>query len=409
MTRLIYALMLLLLAHATAFAQVKGCNDPLANNYNSAATVNDGSCTYTDTFVTPVSSLALSPTLSETSGLVRWNNQVWTHNDSGDINLYALDTTSGNIVKTQALTGKVNTDWEDIAQDADFIYIGDFGNNANGNRTDLKIFKVSKFTLLLGNPLVETISFSYSNQTNLNPTGGNNTDFDCEAFIVSADSIYLFTKQWVSEKTSVYRLSKKPGTQTATLKSTFDVKGLVTGAVYLQEQQIVGLCGYSKQLQPFLYLLYDFKGQDFFAGNKRKVTISLPFHQTEGIATNNGLRWYLSNEAFVQAPLVNTPQKLHLLDLEPLLGRYLARLVTGIPGDDTERIGFYPNPSEDMITIESPGKAATFRLTDAQGREMMSGTAPAGTSMWSLGNLPPGTYFLTVAGDNRPSRRVVRR
>ncbi|MFM9074228.1 MAG: hypothetical protein ACKORJ_01450 [Bacteroidota bacterium] len=50
---------LLLAAVATTgatMAQVKGCNDPLASNYNSAATVNDGSCTYTDTNITPTAS-----------------------------------------------------------------------------------------------------------------------------------------------------------------------------------------------------------------------------------------------------------------------------------------------------------------------------------------------------------------
>ncbi|MFM9074012.1 MAG: T9SS type A sorting domain-containing protein, partial [Bacteroidota bacterium] len=353
--------------------------------------------------------LSLSPTLSETSGLIRWNNQVWTHNDSGDINLYALDTTSAAIVKTQPLTGKINTDWEDIAQDKDFIYVGDFGNNANGNRTDLKILKISKFLLLAGTPFIETINFTYSNQTNLNPTGGNNTDFDCEAMVVSSDSIYLFTKQWVSEKTSVYRLSTSPGTQVAKLKATFDVKGLITGGVYLQQQQVLGLCGYSKQLQPFAWLLYDFKGQDFFGGNKRKVGISLPFTQTEGIATNNGLRWYLSNEAFVQAPLINTPQKLHVLNLEPLLGRYLARLVTGTEERMPEKISLYPNPSDGLFTIESAEKSLAFQLVDLHGRTLLSGTAPEGKSVWSMKELPSGIYLLKMAGDQQTVKKIVRR
>jgi len=390
-------------------AQVKGCNDPLASNYNSAATVNDGSCSYTDSGITPLSGLSLVSALAETSGLVRWNNQVWTHNDSGDNNLYGMDTTSGAIIKTQPLTGKVNTDWEDIAQDQDFIYVGDFGNNGNGNRTDLKIFKISKFTLLLGNPLVETINFSYSNQTSLNATGANNTDFDCEALIVSSDSIYLFTKQWVSEKTSVYRLSKSPGTQVAKLKATYDVKGLVTGATYLQEKQVIGLCGYSKQLQPFIFLMYDFKGVDFFGGNKRKVSVSLPFTQVEGIATNNGLRWYLSNEAFVQGQLINTPQKLHVLDLNPLLGRYLGKLITGLPSAETSSVDFFPNPASDGITIDSPAGAAEFRILDTTGKPVIFGIAPAGRSYWNIDSLVPGLYLLKVAGDGRTTRKLIRR
>lgn len=409
MIKPIAALLPLLLAQAASLAQVKGCNDPLASNYNSAATVNDGSCTYTDTSVTPTASLNLSAALSETSGLSRWNNQVWSHNDSGDNNLYALDTVSGAILLTQPMTGKTNTDWEDLSQDQDFVYIGEFGNNANGNRSDLRIFKISKLSLLAGKPVIETIGFTYSNQTNLNPTGGNNTDFDCEAMIVSSDSIYLFTKQWVSEKTSVYRLSKSPGNQVARLKATFDVKGLVTGGVYLQQQQVIGLCGYSKQLQPFIWLLYDFKGQDFFGGNKRKVGVSLPFTQVEGIATNNGSRWYVSNEAFVQAPLINTPQKLHVLNLEPLLGRYLARLVTSAEESILQSLTVYPNPSEDTIIIEARGLPMAFNLIDLQGRTMLSGTAPEGRSVWSVKEFPSGMYFLRTIGSNQIVKRIVRR
>ena len=36
-----------------------------------------------------------------------------------------------------------NTDWEEISQDKDFIYIGDIGNNS-GNRDDLKIYRAGK-------------------------------------------------------------------------------------------------------------------------------------------------------------------------------------------------------------------------------------------------------------------------
>jgi len=85
-------------------------------------------------------------------------------------------------------------------QDKDYLYVGDFGNNLNGNRTDLKILRIRKNSVLV-NPLkIDTINFSYSNQTNFTPTGTNNTDFDCEAFIVASDSIYLFTKQWISKR-----------------------------------------------------------------------------------------------------------------------------------------------------------------------------------------------------------------
>lgn len=303
-------------------AQVYGCTDPLANNYNPSATVNNGSCTYNSTSISPVSSYTLSSTLAETSGLIRWDNLIWTHNDSDDINLYGLDSLNGNILQTQALTGTQNTDWEEISQDEDYLYIGDFGNNSNGNRTDLKILRISKTSFVSGTPVTDTISFSYADQVNFNPTGGNNTDFDCEAFMVTWDSIFLFTKQWVSRQTKLYALPKTPGTYTAQPRGTLNVQGLITGATSKQDENIVVLSGYSNTLQPFIYLLYDYTGNAFFNGNKRKIQLSQSFHQVEGIATNDGLKYYISNEAFSQFPF-NVQQKLQVLNLSSYLSGYI--------------------------------------------------------------------------------------
>jgi hypothetical protein len=101
---------LLLFLCNSAFAQVPGCTDPLASNYNPVATINDGSCAYNATAVSPSASVNLVNVLAETSGLIKWNNQLWTHNDSDDINLYALDTLNGSIKLTQPLPGTENTD-----------------------------------------------------------------------------------------------------------------------------------------------------------------------------------------------------------------------------------------------------------------------------------------------------------
>src|SRR4051794_39127024 len=78
-----YAVIIILLFSCySSYAQVNGCPDPAANNYKNTATVNDGSCTYNDVFIKPVFNANLNAKLSETSGIIWWNNQVWTHNDS---------------------------------------------------------------------------------------------------------------------------------------------------------------------------------------------------------------------------------------------------------------------------------------------------------------------------------------
>ena len=188
---------LFFIVFTSAYSQVSGCTDPLSKNYNPKATQNDGSCLYKSIKVKPEYSIKLSDSVKETSGLIAFDNLLWTHNDDHDKTIYGLDSI-GKIRRKIILEHNLNNDWEEISQDSTHIYIGDFGNNAKGNRTDLKILKINKTTFLNENPSVETISFKYSDQTDFSAKKPNTTNFDCEAFIVSKDSIYLFTKQWKS-------------------------------------------------------------------------------------------------------------------------------------------------------------------------------------------------------------------
>ncbi|MGC9330764.1 MAG: hypothetical protein ACP5DZ_02675, partial [Bacteroidales bacterium] len=86
----------------------------------------------------------LEAVLGENSGLVWLNGQLWTHNDSGNSNeLFCVDTADCSVLRTVEISNAVNTDWEDICADEDYVYVGDFGNN-NGDRTDLCIYKISR-------------------------------------------------------------------------------------------------------------------------------------------------------------------------------------------------------------------------------------------------------------------------
>ena len=307
-------------------AQTKGCTDPLAKNYNLAAKMNDGSCIYDTVIVSPVKSWDLSQSLVETSGLICWNHKLWTHNDDTDINLYAFDTNAVGMPEAYPLTGTKNIDWEELAQDSVYIYVGDFGNNAKGNRTDLKIYRITKSSILSKKPVVDTIRFTYQKQTSLQASPANKTNFDCEAFVVGKDSIYLFTKEWSTFKTSVYTLPKQPGAYMARYQSDCDIQGLVTGATYLESRKLIVLSGYLGTSQPysFLYLLYDFNDNHFFSGNKRKILLNLIYNQTEGITTENGLQYYVSNELFKKSIFTST-QKLHIIDLAFYLKPYLKK------------------------------------------------------------------------------------
>jgi hypothetical protein len=74
----------------------------------------------------------VSPLLGETSGVVvsRHDPEVlWIHNDSGDgPKLYAIGI-DGTHFATYAVSGAVAVDWEDLAGDETYLYVGDTGDN----------------------------------------------------------------------------------------------------------------------------------------------------------------------------------------------------------------------------------------------------------------------------------------
>lgn len=303
---------------SSTYGQISGCTDAQAKNFNPNATNNDGSCAFASTKIKAKTSLKLKDSLRETSGLIAFDHLLWTHNDNHDNTLYGLDS-NGKIQKKIKLDKVKNNDWEEISQDSSYLYIGDFGNNFQGNRKNLHLLRIEKKSFLSNKPVIDTISFSYSNQKDFTEQKENTTDYDCEAFIVSKDSIYLFSKQWKQNKTTVFVLPKIPGKYIAEFKETLDVNGLITGATLLSSGKGIVLCGYSETLQPFLYLLNDYKNNNFSTGNQRKIKLSLPFHQVEGIATEDGKLFYVTNEVFSKKPFIKVTQQIHSFDLSPYL------------------------------------------------------------------------------------------
>lgn len=398
MVRKIFYVVALVLLNLCAKAQINGCTDSQAINYNPSATQNDGSCIYTSFSIDAKKTWLLPQVMNETSGLITFNEYMWTHNDHRDINIYRLDTADILIIDSFPLHNTTNTDWEEIAQDSLYIYVGDFGNNANGNRSDLHILRIEKQSFLTKQPLIDTIWFSYELQTNLAPSGPNNSDFDCEAMVVSHDSIYLFTKEWKRQSTTLYSLPKQPGMYTARFLDSLNVQGMITGATYMENNKFIALCGYTMFLQPFLYLLYDFHSHDFFSGNKRKIDINLPFHQVEAITTVNGLDVFISNEQFSQ-PFVSIDQQLHQLDLRQIIQHYLSS-----PHEQPstfDNFTFYPNPFSRNFRIQSNVMARETSLTvyDVRGRVMMNEKNVPFPVTINTDDWAPGVYSVVVIND----------
>ena len=159
----------------------------------------------------------LQDSIKETSGLIYLNQKLITLNDTGEPALYEIDSISGEVFRKVIISNATNYDWEDICYDSTYIYIGDFGNV--GSRTDLKIYRLSissYLTTLNDTVTVDTIQFSYSDQTDFTPAQFT-TNYDAEALISYNDSLYIFTKNWGNYWQVTYtQYSKK--TKVKTLK-----------------------------------------------------------------------------------------------------------------------------------------------------------------------------------------------
>jgi hypothetical protein len=282
------------------FGQQAGCTDPLALNFDARAVVNDGSCRYTPIVHSPPFAFELPAEVRETSGLVFHHGKLWTHNDSGDGPvLYALDTSSAQIVARLTLSNATAVDWEEITSDEEYLYIGDFGNNS-GTRRDLVIYRIKLDALPTdGNAKAKAdkIYFHYPEQMDFKKSKTHS--FDCEAFISYNDSLYLFTKDRGQQHTQLYRLPAAPGNHAAELITEFPSGGLVTGASHNVDDNELILVGYVQKVwTPFLWIFNDFEEDNFFSGNKRRIDlVNLVTTQTEAVCHLGNKRYMISAES----------------------------------------------------------------------------------------------------------------
>jgi len=239
---------------------------------------------------------SLEKTLGETSGIINFDGKIITHNDSGgESALYEIDITTGKIKKKVIIKNAKNVDWEDIAQDDQFIYICDIGNNSN-TRKDQIVYKISKLDYLNNKEVIaEKIEIHFIEQNNFTKTD-NSTNFDAEAVVNIGDNLFLFTKNWGDLKTSVYKVPKEKGKYDLKKISSFNIEGLITGADYSKSKNTVLLTGYNNFL-PFIVRITNFDNNDPLSGKIEKKGINVNGSlQIEGVAANPDGSFYLSAE-----------------------------------------------------------------------------------------------------------------
>ena len=185
----------------------------------------------------------LSPKVNEQSGMVWHKDLFWVINDSDCLpELLAYDM-NGELKKNLHISNASNKDWEDLAEDEQYIYIGDFGNN-RGARKDLRVLRVLKSDMDKQTELVvDSITFVWADQQDFSKRNMKH-DFDCEAFFAYGDSLYFFTKNWANKKTRLYSMPKLPGNYQLKPIAEFDVDFMVTGADITADGKTVALVGY---------------------------------------------------------------------------------------------------------------------------------------------------------------------
>lgn len=331
--------------------------------------------------------------VKETSGLLFFDGKIITHNDSGDAaNLYEIDSLSGNLIRTIHINNAANIDWEDITEDENHIYIGDFGNN-NGNRKDLKIYRILKSDLKNSNSVsAEEITFFYEDQKNF--SSSNNHNFDSEAFVIYENSILIFTKNRANFKTNVYKIPKTIGNHSAVIVSIANVEGLITGATLFNNSFL--LCGYNSVAVPFIIHISSNRnlGDDIFNSGFEKYSLTNELEQgsqVEGITSFDNGKFYISREA-VSNSFINLPQKLF---------EFKDNRTKTLSAEKNDLIDFkiLPNPTFNKLNIQSNKTIHSIFVCNTLGKKILS--INKNQKEIDISKFRKGIYFLKIEFKNR--------
>lgn len=178
-------------------------------------------------FVFSQKSIILSEELKEISGLQYINDTLLVaHNDGGNGPvIYFLNPNSGKILKRVVVKGVKNTDWEDIALEGKFLYIGNFGNNSN-KRKNLSIIRISWKDALVNDSInSEFMTFEYGDQKAF-PPENRALNFDTECMAFADGALWLFTKNRTDPFdgiSNVYRVKFQENTHVV-LKKEYSIK-----------------------------------------------------------------------------------------------------------------------------------------------------------------------------------------
>jgi hypothetical protein len=321
--------------------------------------------------------------IKEISGIIYINGKLYGIEDSGnEPAIFEIDSTNGAIIRKITLEGITNTDWEDLTQDENYIYIGDFGNN-NGNRQDLKFYQIPK-TYVTGGletipaSVIKTINFSYINQEDFCPGGcTENTMFDCEAVFYDNGKLHLFTKNWVTNYTVHYTVPAIPSETkyTAEKLDSLNTEGFLTTSATMLNDKIIALIGYTNPRANLLntecavWLIKGFTDIEtpfFSAAENQKISLGLFYDfskgvastgQIEGIAAVSQKRVLITSEDF-QYSIAHAESHLYGLNLDAFIPSSLLpeglTNFTSLLSDNTVNLTWeYDQPGASYFEVEA--------------------------------------------------------
>lgn len=234
--------------------------------------------------------------LSEVSGIELFRDSIFfAINDGGNKSEVYVISKHMKLIKKVEVREVKNHDWEALALDNEYLYIGDIGNNLN-KRKNLQIHRIPVKGLLEKTKVsAETMEIQYSEQKDFPPIRSQ-LYFDAEAMTSHNGKLWIFTKNKTKPfdgRSFVYEIKFIPGVK-KTLSKSFE---LVAGKSDWLLDSFTG----AESFKEYLYLLtysqiirYKWKGNTL-----QKIDAnSLPgYAQMEAITVNTKGQIFIANEA----------------------------------------------------------------------------------------------------------------
>lgn len=246
-------------------------------------------------FVFAQTDFKLPSELSEISGLEKISDSLLIAiNDGGNEPLLFILDLSGNIRRKLKVSNANNIDWEALAMDENYLYIGDFGNNMN-ERKDLCIYRINRNDIATLNEVrAEKMSISYREQKEF-PPNDLERHFDAEAMTYFEGQLWIFTKNSTKpfDGISFVYMVQFEANQTKTLSKVTDLK--LNKTSYLKDA-VTSACtdGHSIVLTTYNRMMkLDFPKQ----GLSKSTIYKYPhIQQVESCACLGDRSYFISNE-----------------------------------------------------------------------------------------------------------------